>query len=161
MQNQKDVDSLVAPLEALNFLHQDYQYINKQLNALQAYHLMTGNPPFWLRIAFKIRDFLSLKLAGVQPIQGFGSPKAQTVKVNDKLDFFDVIKITETELFLQSADKHLRVLVALQIHEHDHIKNKLSVTTSVVTYNFFGKVYMLPVSLVHGLIVRNSLKNLN
>lgn len=161
MQNQNDITPLVAPLGALNFLHKDYRYINKQLNALQAYHLMTSNPPFWLRIAFKIRDFWSFKLAGVQPIQGFGSIKAQTVQVNEKLDFFDVVKITETELFLQSTDKHLRVLVALQIHEHEDTQNKLTVTTSVVTYNFFGKIYMLPVSLVHGLIVRNSLKNLN
>jgi hypothetical protein len=160
MENQNDQHPLVAPLSQLNYLHETHQYIDKNLNVMQVYSLMTGNPPIWLRIAFKIRDVLSLKFGGVQPIKGFDSSKPTHVQVNEKLDFFDVVKITDKELFLQSTDKHLSVLVALQLHAHDELKNELSVTTSVITYNFFGKIYMLPVSLIHGFIVKNSLKNL-
>ncbi|MEG0198984.1 MAG: DUF2867 domain-containing protein, partial [Acinetobacter sp.] len=39
-------------------------------------------------------------------------------------------------------------------------KNEIKITTSVVTYNFFGKIYMLPVSIAHGRIIRNMLKKL-
>ncbi|WP_336152095.1 DUF2867 domain-containing protein, partial [Acinetobacter sp. 99] len=87
--------------------------------------------------------------------------KPENVQINEKLDFFDVVKITDKELYLQSTDKHLSVLVALQLQEHNEQENELTVTTSVITYNLFGKIYMLPVSLVHDLIVKNSLKNLN
>lgn len=161
MEHQNDLHPLVAPLAALNYLHEAHQYIDKNLTVMQVYNLMTGHPPFWLRIAFKIRDFLSLKLGGVQPISGFDSVKPENVQINEKLDFFDVVKITDKELYLQSTDKHLSVLVALQLQEHNEQENELTVTTSVITYNLFGKIYMLPVSLVHDFIVKNSLKNLN
>lgn len=161
MGHQNDLHPLVAPLASLNYLHEVHQYIDKNLTVMQVYNLMTGHPPFWLRIAFKIRDFLSSKFGGVQPIKGFDSVKPEKVQTNEKLDFFDVVKITDKELYLQSTDKHLSVLVALQLQEHDELKKELTVTTSVITYNLFGKIYMLPVSLVHGLIVKNSLKNLH
>ncbi|VXA54473.1 conserved hypothetical protein [Acinetobacter proteolyticus] len=161
MEHQNDLHPLVAPLASLNYLHEAHQYIDKNLTVMQVYNLMTGHPPFWLRIAFKIRDFLSLKFGGVQPIKGFSSVKPENVSINEKLDFFDVVKITDKELYLQSTDKHLSVLVALQLQEHNEQENELTVTTSVITYNLFGKIYMLPVSLVHDFIVKNSLKNLN
>ena len=95
----------------------------------------------------------------MQPIQGFGE-STKPLQVGRKADFFDVIKVSDRELFLQSTDKHLSVLLVLQIEEYDELRNELKVCTSVVTYNLFGKIYMLPVSLVHGFIVQQSLKNL-
>lgn len=151
---------LVAPVKELNFLHEDTQIINKNISAIQAYSMMTHKSSAWLNTAFKIRDFLSYRLGGVKPIKGFGSSTIHPAKLNDKLDFFDVVKISDNELFLQSTDKHLSVLVAMQINACTEYKNEIKITTSVVTYNFFGKIYMLPVSIAHGRIIRNMLKKL-
>ena len=159
MNIEKDPKILVAPLDQLNFLHEAKQYIDKNLTSTQAYYLMTSKPPVWLRAAFKLRDFLSQHLGGVQPIQGFGE-STKPLQVGGKADFFDVVKVSDRELFLQSTDKHLSVLLVLQIEEYDELRNELTICTSGVTYNLFGKIYMLPVSMVHGFIVQQSLKNL-
>jgi hypothetical protein len=159
MNAEIDPSILLAPIDQLNFVHQDQQLIDKNITASQAYFMMTTQPPIWLDIAFKVRDFLSQHLAGVQPIQGFNS-QSKALELGGKADFFDVIKVSDHELFLQSTDKHLSVLVVLQIHPYNEQKNKLKISTSVVTYNLFGKIYMLPVAMVHGVIVRRLLRNL-
>jgi len=159
MNTEIDPYVLVAPVHQLNFIHQDQQWIDKNITASQAYHLMTSTPPKWLKIAFKIRDFFSLHLGGVQPIQGFNS-QSMALEQGGKADFFDVIQVSDHELFLQSSDKHLTVWVVLQIFPYNEHKNQLKISTSVITYNFFGKIYMLPVSMVHGVIVRRLLRNL-
>ena len=160
MNIENSTSRLVAPVKELNFLHEDTQIINKNISAIQAYSMMTHKSSPWLNTAFKIRDFLSYRLADVKPIKGFGSSTIHPPKLNDKLDFFDVVKISDNELFLQSTDKHLSVLVAMQINACTEYKNEIKITTSVVTYNFFGKIYMLPVSIAHGRIIRNMLKKL-
>ncbi|WP_287912555.1 DUF2867 domain-containing protein [Acinetobacter sp.] len=160
MNTEIDPCVLVAPVHQLNFIHQDQQCIDKNITASQAYRLMTSTPPIWLKIAFKIRDFLSQHLGGVQPIQGFNPFVQAPLEQGGKADFFEVIKVSDRELFLQSTDKHLSVLVVLQILPYNEQKNQLKISTSVVTYNLFGKIYMLPVGMVHGAIVRNLLRNL-
>lgn len=156
---EKDLIPLVAPLNTLNYIHQDQKLIDKQMTTTQAYQLMTSNVPLWLDTAFKTRDFLSKWLGGIQSIKGFEG-SAKPLKVGDKADFFDVVKVSDDELFLKSTDKHLSVLVALQIKNHDDLRNEFRIATSVVTYNFFGRVYMLPVSMEHGFIVRSMLDKL-
>lgn len=150
---------LIAPLKDLNYLHQDCELVSKEMDITEAYNVMTRNVPFWLSFAFKIRDFFSKWLGDVQPIGGFDRT-IKTLKVGQKADFFDVIKVSKDELVLQSTDKHLSVLVVLQLTEHDDIYNELHICASVITYNFFGKVYMLPVSMAHGFIVRTMLNRL-
>lgn len=159
MNKEIDPNVLLAPKDQLNFIHQDQQFIDQNITASQAYYLMTSKPPKWLKIAFKIRDFFSQHLGGVQPIQGFNS-QTKALELGGKADFFDVIQVSKHALFLQSTDKHLSVLVVLKIDNYDEQRNLLRIYTSVVTYNFFGKIYMLPVSMVHGVIVRRLLRNL-
>lgn len=160
MNNKFDTNNLVAPIHELNFFHIDQQHINNKITAIQAYQMMTQRSSILLNMAFKIRDFLSYRLGGVKPIKGFGSCKRGIPKLNEKLDFFDVVKISDHELFLQSTDKHLSVLVAMQLSPYNESKNEIKITTSVITYNLFGKMYMLPVSLVHGIIIKNMLNKL-
>ncbi|WOE32482.1 MULTISPECIES: DUF2867 domain-containing protein [unclassified Acinetobacter] len=161
MNHKFDTSNLVAPLQELNFFHKDHTLINTDITAIQAYQIMTQQSSVLLNIAFKIRDDLSYRLNRVKPIKGFGASMGEIPKLNQKLDFFDVVKISDQELFLQSTDKHLSVLVAIQIEQYQPNQNILKITTSVITYNFFGKIYMLPVSVAHGIIVRNMLKKLN
>ena len=57
-------------------------------------------------------------------------------------------------------DSHLDVCVYLRVVDNND-KNKLYLITSVKNHNFVGKLYMLPVSIVHPYIVTNLFKNIN
>ena len=69
--------------------------------------------------------------------------------------------IDEHQLCLTSIDSHLSVMFNLHIEANDTTKSYvLIVTTSVITHSFFGRIYMLPVAPVHGVIVKKMLKRL-
>lgn len=75
--------------------------------------------------------------------------------VGERLDFFTVETISDQQLVLTSRDTHLAVMVCMDVYGQS-----LSVTTSVLCLNTFGRLYMLPVGMVHGLIVRKMLEKL-
>jgi len=134
--------------------------VHEDISALKAYAEMTAYDPCWLRTAFGIRD-RCCALFHLQPIGGFsGKTPSQEIAAGDKLDFFDVQKISDEELVLSASDKHLIVIVTLNLAPAKDRKRKLSVTTSVKTHNLLGKLYMLPVKPAHGIIVRNMLNRL-
>ncbi|WP_376905568.1 DUF2867 domain-containing protein (plasmid) [Agrobacterium radiobacter] len=56
-------------------------------------------------------------------------------------------------LVLTERDRHLDVMLCLSI-----VNRMLTITSSVVTHNTFGRIYMLPVGPVHKLIVSRDLK---
>lgn len=58
-------------------------------------------------------------------------------------------------LVLTERDRHLDVMICLSID-----KRVLTVTSSVVTHNAFGRLYMLPVGLAHRVIVNRDLRRL-
>jgi len=144
----------------IHFHHVDGEVVREDTSALKAYADMTAYNPCWLRTAFEIRD-MCCALFQLQPIGGFsGSAPSEDIAAGDKLDFFDVQKISDEELVLASSDKHLVVVVALNLAPAIAGKRKLSVTTSVKIHNLLGKLYMLPVKPVHGIIVRKMLDRL-
>jgi len=138
----------------------DGEMVRENMSALKAYAGMTAYNPCWLRTAFKIRD-RCCALFRLQPIGGFsGTTLTSAIAPGDKLDFFDVQKVSDEELVLSSSDKHLVVVVALNLAPAKDGQRKLSVTTSVNTHNLLGKLYMLPVKPAHGIIVRKMLDTL-
>ena len=159
----RDADSgavMVAPRECLNFFHQDWCPVPAGMTVLEAYCRMTGKSPRLLRAAFWLRDRISV-FAGVRPIHGFASHNKNQVPVaGDSLDFFNVHSISDDELCLTACDRHLSVLVALQLDPPAGENRFLTITASVKTHNVFGKLYMLPVAPAHGVIVRYMLKRL-
>ncbi|MGO1117092.1 DUF2867 domain-containing protein [Rhodovibrionaceae bacterium A322] len=151
---------VIAPRADLHFFHQATQQVPADLTAYEAYCQMTGQPSYFLRLAFWLRDRLSA-LGGVTAIRGFGEKNpGQPPSKGDKLDFFRVEGLAADTLLLTSRDRHLSVLLALGLSQTSPGEKTLRITTSVLTHNFFGKVYMLPVGLAHGPIVQNSLKKI-
>lgn len=87
-------DSLIAPINELNFLHQDCSTINKNIKSIDAYVLMTAKISILLNLAFCLRDLLGHWFGRIQPIHGFSSAKSEKYyKVGDKLDFFKLKKL--------------------------------------------------------------------
>lgn len=151
---------LIAPRERLCFYHQDTGPVTRGTTAFDAYLTMTRPPSLPLKTAFWIRDRLS-RLGGVQPIRGFLSPcPTAPSATGELLDFFTVHRLTDDQLCLTAIDTHLGVMLDLQLHREGPIHDHLVITTSVETYNRFGRLYMLPVAPAHGMIVRRMLARL-
>ncbi|AXQ46588.1 DUF2867 domain-containing protein [Pseudomonas vlassakiae] len=146
---------LVAAQADLDFLHSDRVQLTAPMTALQAYCAMTSNVPGWLARAFRIRDFISRRF-NVADIHGFSTrDPAHVPAVGEHLDFFTVEAISDEQLVLTSRDTHLAVMVCMDVEGQ-----RLKVTTSVRCFNAFGRLYMLPVGLAHGSIVKRMLRNI-
>jgi hypothetical protein len=151
---------LLNKKDKLNYYDQQVVFIGNKATALVVYNEMTKNQPFWLRISFAIRDKIS-SLAGVKKINGFSGQRLKNIlNEGDYIDFFQIIRISDDELCLEAKDIHLTVLISMNIVANTDQNTggyNVIVTASVITHNFFGKIYMIPVSLTHGFIVRRSL----
>ena len=152
---------LIAPKHQLAFYHQDSCSIKQHISAYQAYCLMTIDTSVLLKFSFRVRDIVS-SFGGVKPIYGFSSTKLAAPPIRgEKIDFFTVKDIDQHQLCLTSIDSHLSVMFNLHTEANDTTEsNVLIVTTSVITHSFFGRIYMLPVAPVHGVIVKKMLKKL-
>lgn len=151
---------LVAAQADLDFLHSDSVQLTALMTPLQAYCAMTSDIPGWLARAFRIRDFISRRF-NVADIHGFTRrDPGQVPAVGERLDFFAVEAISDQRLVLTSRDTHLAVMVCMGVSAEECGLLQLSVTTSVKCFNTFGRLYMVPVGRVHGVIVRRMLANL-
>jgi hypothetical protein len=115
---------------------------------------MTAEPGLFMRLAFRTRDAIS-SLFGVKRIGGFSGVRRETVNAGEQLDFFLVEHSAPDMLVLTERDRHLDVMICLSITDR-----VFTITSSVVTHNVFGRIYMLPVGLAHKLIVNSDLRRL-
>ena len=122
------------------------------ITALEAWNLMTAEQGLPMRLAFRARDAIS-SLFGVKRIGGFSGTRRDTVEAGDYLDFFLVEHSAPQMLVLTERDRHLDVMICLSITDR-----MLVVTSSVVTHNTYGRLYMVPVGPAHKLIVNSYLR---
>ncbi len=71
------------------------------------------------------------------------------------LGFFLVEHISPDILTLTARDRHLDVMTCIST-----LDNKLTITASVKTHTAFGRIYMIPVTPAHKLIVRKNLRQI-
>lgn len=153
-QNLSAVVQLVAPVEKLYYLDSQSITLTTELSALEAWNRVMAQPMPVMKIAFWVRDTIS-HWFGVKRIKGFSGTPRSDVKTGDHLDFFLVEHIEQEVLCLTARDKHLDVMTCVTTDEH-----RLAITSSVITHNWFGRVYMFPVAFAHRLIVRKILARL-
>ena len=115
---------------------------------------MTAEQGPLMRLAFRTRDGISA-LFGVKRIGGFSGTRREAVQAGDYLDFFRVEYSAPEVLVLTERDRHLDVMTCVSL-----VDRELTITSSVVTHNTFGRLYMLPVGPAHKLIVNSYLKRL-
>jgi hypothetical protein len=124
------------------------------LSPLDAWNLIMTDPQPVLVMAFKIRDAISARF-GVKRIGGFSGSRQASVQEGDMLDFFLVERTTPNALVLTERDRHLDVMTCISTSG-----SELTVTSSVVVHNRFGRAYMVPVGPAHKLIVAGMLRRL-
>nr|WP_186350228.1 DUF2867 domain-containing protein [Pseudomonas fragi] len=144
----------MRPLPELDYHDSRSVLLPVQITALQAWNLMTAGQGPLMRLAFRTRDAISA-LFGVKRIGGFSGTRREVVQAGDYLDFFLVEYSAPEVLVLTERDRHLDVMTCVSLADR-----VLTITSSVVTHNTFGRLYMLPVGPAHKLIVNSYLKRL-
>ena len=144
----------LRPLPELDYHDSRSVLLPVQITALQAWNLMTAEQGPLMRLAFRTRDAISA-LFGVKRIGGFSGTRREVVQAGDYLDFFLVEYSAPEVPVLTERDRHLDVMTCVSLADR-----VLTITSSVVTHNTFGRLYMLPVGPAHKLIVNSYLKRL-
>ena len=145
---------LLRPKDQLDYYHTAFVELPVAVTPLEGWNIITGSPNRLLQLAFDIRDGISA-LFGVEKIVGFSGKQAVDVQVGDRLDFFLVEYSDPEMLVLTARDRHLDVMTTLSV---DGVRYRI--TSSVVTHNWFGRLYMIPVGVAHRWIVAASLRRL-
>jgi hypothetical protein len=144
----------LSALPDLDYYHSRSVLLPVEITTLDAWNFMRAKPGRCMRLAFRTRDAIS-SLFGVERIGGFSGARRETVQAGEKLDFFLVEHSAPDLLVLSVRDRHLDVMICLSITDR-----VFTITSSVVTHSVFGRLYMLPVGLVHKLLVNRDLERL-
>ncbi|MGD9843287.1 MAG: DUF2867 domain-containing protein [Steroidobacteraceae bacterium] len=150
----KDNIHILRPVSDLDYYDARSVLLPVAAQPLAAWNLIMSEPQWVLRAAFWLRDAISARF-GVKRIGGFTSMRKENVQIGDRLDFFLVEHAAPDVLVLTERDRHLDVMTCLSTSGRT-----LTVTSSVITHNAFGRAYMLPVGPAHKLIVNNMLRRL-
>ncbi|NBN77375.1 DUF2867 domain-containing protein [Microvirga tunisiensis] len=145
---------LMAPREELHFYDRRSVHLARAVTALDGWKLMRSQPSVLLDLAMRLRDAIACRF-GVAPIRGFAPRVPAGLRAGDRLGFFTVDHVSDTDLVLTVRDRHLDVMTWLAV---DGLA--FSVTSSVRVHNLFGRLYMLPVAPAHKLIVAADLRRL-
>ena len=144
----------LRPLPELDYHDSRSMRLPVQITALEAWNLMTAEQGWLMRMALRTRDVIS-SFFGVKRIGGFSGVKRGAVQAGDYLDFF-LVELSAPELLvLTERDRHLDVMICLSLADR-----VLTITSSVITHNTFGRLYMLPVGPAHKLIVNRLMTRL-
>jgi hypothetical protein len=151
-----DIDStyLLGPPDRLAYFDSQSVDLPRAMSPLAAWNLIMARPQPVLKWAFWLRDAISARF-GVKKIGGFTGRRRDSVQVGDHLDFFLVEGASPDALILTERDRHLDVMTCVSVKGA-----RLTITSSVIVHNWFGRIYMLPVGPAHKLIVRGMLKRL-
>ncbi|SPF78031.1 DUF2867 domain-containing protein [Pseudoprimorskyibacter insulae] len=144
----------LGPREALQYYHSRTVILPKSVTALEGWNMVMAKPLPLMATAFRIRDAISARF-GVKKISGFSGKRADSVQVGDKLDFFLVEHIDPNLLVMTERDTHLDVMTTISTEGQE-----FTVTSSVITHNWFGRLYMVPVGIAHRVIVAAMLRRL-
>ena len=127
--------------------------------ALQVWLDHATQIPAWVNFLMASRNKIVL-IFGLKNIGHLGDLEANKsindYQVGDKVGIFTLLYLSDSEVILGDADKHLDVKVSVCIQrDKTHL---VSISTVVHVHNFLGKLYMLFVKPMHKLIVPASIK---
>jgi len=109
--------------------------------------------PKWVDFLYKLRNLL------VKPL-GLKTSTDEITNINpqkgEKLNFFDVLERSETEILMYANDKHLEGWFSLQC-EPGRNKHIVRFVTVVTFHNLMGRIYFYTIKPFHYLIVRDML----
>ncbi|MTV39643.1 DUF2867 domain-containing protein [Duganella radicis] len=122
-----------------------------QLSALETYLKVAATTPRWVNLAMALRNRI-VKLFGLKDLGLLSAidpaKPASAYQVGDRVGIFRIRYLSEQEVILGDADKHLRVELSVCKTPH-----QVSVSTVVHIHNALGRIYMFFVAPAHRRIV--------
>ena len=133
----------------------DLSALGQFLKALQA------TPP-WVNALMTIRNRMvaALGLKNLGTLSRIDPAKpASAYLPGDRVGIFTLIANTADEVLVGDKDKHLNVVLSVhKATEGNSGRVRVTVTTVVHVHNWFGALYMLPVTPMHRIISKTVLK---
>ncbi|WP_426169698.1 DUF2867 domain-containing protein [Pseudoduganella sp. R-34] len=141
------------------YFHDCYQIVSPDANvsALELYLHVVEQTPAWVNRLMALRNWLA-GLAGLKNLGHLGALRAakpvSEYRIGDRVGIFSLLYLSQDEVLLGDSDKHLNVVLSVCKAP----QGAVSVTTVVHVHNWLGRLYMLPVTPLHKIIVRTMLK---
>jgi methionine synthase II (cobalamin-independent) len=132
------------------------------LDALDQFLRVAKKTPAWIDRLMRIRNhvvgWFGLKnlgsIAQIEP-----SVAASNYQAGDRVGIFTLISNSDNEVLLGDSDKHLNVVVSVHKQADSTKKSAtVTVTTVVHVHNWLGRLYMMPVTPAHKVIVRSMVR---
>ena len=141
------------------YFHDCYQIAapDAEASALESYLHVVRQTPGWVNRLMAMRNRLVglVGLKNLGHLGAFGAGKqASDYRVGDRVGIFSLLYLSPDEVLLGDSDKHLDVVLSVCKVPQGTVR----VTTVVHVHNWLGRLYMLPVTPLHKLIVRTMLK---
>lgn len=120
--------------------------------------------PRWIKRLFGLRNKM-VGLFGLKTSSNFDKKQLLNTlqyKKGDRVGLFKVFSKTDNEIILGQDDKHLnfRVSFFLERRKENENEKQLTITTTVVFKNLFGKLYFLLIKPLHKVIVPAMLRSI-
>jgi hypothetical protein len=126
-------------------------------SALELYLHVVRQTPGWVNCLMAMRNWL-VGLVGLKDLGHLGeldgARPAADYRVGDRVGIFSLLYLSPDEVLLGDSDKHLDVVLSVCKSP----QGAVSVSTVVHVHNWLGRLYMLPVTPLHKVIVRSMLK---
>ncbi len=124
-------------------------------SALDIYLQVVAATPAWVNCLMAVRNRI-VSLLGLKDLGHLGNldraKDPAAYRVGDRVGIFSILSISEDEVVLGDADRHLDVKVSF-CKLADGGCPSVAVTTVVHIHNLLGRIYMLFVAPIHKLIV--------
>lgn len=174
------VKSQLPKESLLNVNKQSYHYIDSfqgsiidkediilPIDVLKAFF---NTSPKWIETLFTFRNKL-VRVFGLKITNKIQNKKEIVANLkgepDEQIGIFKIFETSNQEIVLGENDKHLNFRVSLFIEKNKTIitQKQITITTTVVFNNWFGKLYFFPVKPFHKIIVpvmlKETIKNLN
>lgn len=117
--------------------------------------------PVWVDRVMSVRNWLAgvfgLKTAGTKAARGL--EVAARPRMGDAFGIYTVLSASADELLLGVDDRHADVRISV-MRRVDANGARAVLTTAVRNHNWLGRLYMIPFTRIHPLVVKGILKAL-
>ena len=123
-------------------------------SALALYLEVARKTPAWVNRLMALRNRI-VRLVGLKDLGAFdgalGGKQADDYKVGDRVGIFSNLYLSQDEVIMVDADKHLTVQVSA-CKLTDAVQQRVALSTVVHIHNRLGRIYMLFVAPAHRII---------
>lgn len=123
-----------------------------ELSALTVYVEMSKITPRWIDHLMRLRNAI-VSVVGIKDLGTLSAVQdidTDNITVGERVGIFTLIANEQDKVMLSDKDKHLDVVVTLEIDRNNH---QIALTTAVSVHNLLGRLYLLPVIPAHKVIV--------